>query len=81
MLMTQKEFTFFIERDEDEGYVTRCLELKGIYGQGETEDEAINDIKQALDIALDYYKENNIEIPFRKYVQVKKNVPTATSST
>jgi predicted RNase H-like HicB family nuclease len=79
--MTEKEFTFIIEHDEDEGFVARCLELKGIYGQGKTEDEVINDIKQALDVALEYYKENEIEIPYRKYVQVKINVSSATSST
>ena len=34
--MTEIDFTFLIEKDEDEGYVARCLELKGIYGQGKT---------------------------------------------
>ena len=63
--MTEIDFTFLIEKDEDEGYVAQCLELKGIYGQGKTEQEAINDVLQALDVAIDYYREKNLEIPLR----------------
>ena len=48
-------FTFVIEKDEDSGYVAKCLELRGVYGQGDTEEEAIADIQSALDIALDTY--------------------------
>ena len=78
--MTEVNFTIFVEKDDDEGYITRCLELKGVYGQGETEDEAINDIQQALDAALNYYREKELNIPFRKFIQVRKDVTSATTS-
>ena len=78
--MTEVNFTIFIEKDEDEGYVARCLELKGVYGQGETEEEALSDIQQSLDIALSYYQEKNLDIPFRRFVQVRKDVTSATTS-
>lgn len=78
--MTEVNFTILVEKDEDEGYVARCLELKGVYGQGKTEDEAIDDIQQALDIALHYYHEKELNIPFRKFIQVRKDVTSATTS-
>ena len=53
--MTEMTFTFILEPDEDSGFVARCLELKGIYGQGETEGEVVKDIQQALDLALETY--------------------------
>ena len=78
--MTEVNFTILVEKDENEGYIARCLELKGVYGQGETEDEAINDIQQALDLALNYYHEKELSIPFRKFIQVRKDVTSATTS-
>ena len=78
--MPELNFTFLIERDEEQGYTARCLELKGVYGQGETEEEALEDIKNALDLALEFYKEKNIQIPYRKFIQVKLFVETATTS-
>ena len=78
--MTEVNFTILVEKDVDEGFVARCLELKGVYGQGETEEEAINDIQQSLDTALVYYHEKNLEIPFRRFIQVRKDVSSATTS-
>ncbi len=77
--MVELTFTIIIEEDEDSGYVARCLELKGIYGQGETEDSALDDIQQALDIALETYSAENIQIPYRKVVQVTKNLPSTSA--
>ena len=78
--MTEVNFTILVEKDEDEGYVARCLELKGVYGQGETENEAIDDIQQSLDVALSYYREKELNIPFRRFIQVRKDVTSATTS-
>ena len=55
--MTDLQFTFLLEKDDDGGYTARCLELKGVYGQGETEEEALKEIQTALNIALNFYKE------------------------
>ena len=79
--MTEITFTIVLEEDIDSGYVARCLELRGIYGQGETEDEALKDIQQALDIALETYSDEKIRIPYHKVVQVTKNVPPASTAT
>ena len=79
--MTEMTFTFILESDEDSGFIARCLELKGIYGQGETEDEALKDIQQALDIAIESYSIGKITIPYHKVVQVTKNVPSSSFAT
>ena len=78
--MTDVNFTIFIEKDEDEGYVARCLELKRIYIQGETKEEALSNIQQVLDIAFSYYQEKNLDIPLRRFVQVRKDGTSATTS-
>lgn len=78
--LTEITFTFILEPDDDSGFVARCLELKGIYGQGETEDEVLKDIQQALDLALETYSIEKITIPYHKIVQVTKNVPSSSSA-
>ncbi|MHA1265759.1 MAG: type II toxin-antitoxin system HicB family antitoxin [Candidatus Helarchaeota archaeon] len=78
--MTDLQFTFLIEKDEDKGYIARCLELKGVYGQGETEEEALKDIQTSLDLALEFYKEKKLTLPYRKFIQVKRSVQIETTS-
>ena len=78
--MAELTFTIIIEEDEDSGYVAKCLELKGIYGQGETEEIALEDIQLSLDVALETYSAENIRIPYRKVVQVTKNLPSTPAS-
>ena len=78
--MTDWQFTFFLEKDDDGGDTARCLELKGVYGQGETEEEALKEVQIALDIALNYYKEEKLNLPYRKIVQVKRDVQIEATS-
>ncbi len=77
--MAELTFTIIIEEDVDSGYVARCLELKGIYGQGETEETALEDIQLSLDIALETYSAESIRIPYRKVVQVTKSLPPSSA--
>jgi len=79
--MTDLSFTFLLEKDEDSGYIARCLELKGVYGQGETEEEALNEIQTALDIALNFYREKKLVLPYRKIIRVKRDVQIEATST
>ena len=45
-------FNITIERDEDGIYVTECPSIPGCVSQGETKDEAIENIKDAIKICL-----------------------------
>ena len=79
--MTEEETAFTLIVDQDEGglFFAYCAELKGIYGQGQTKEEALQDVEQSLDIALDYYLETQKPLPLRKLIRVKKVVKTASS--
>ena len=45
--MNTYRFSIIIERDEH-GYFVRCPELQGCYSQGETYEEAMENIKDAI---------------------------------
>jgi predicted RNase H-like HicB family nuclease len=64
-MTTPENLTFIIEEDEDGGFISYCPQLKGIYGQGNSKDEALKSIKEALETALKYYEEKGIQAPFR----------------
>lgn len=41
-----------VERDED-GYVARCVDLQGCYAQGDTYEEAIENVEDAIRLHLE----------------------------
>jgi len=52
--------------NEDEGgYSVFALDLPGVQSQGETVDEAVANIRDALSSALDYYVETEKRIPWK----------------
>ena len=79
--MTKEEtaFTLIVDQDDDGYFFAYCAELKGIYGHGQTIEDALQDTERSLDLALDYYLENKRQLPLRKLVRVKKVVKTAPS--
>ncbi|MDP9477009.1 MAG: type II toxin-antitoxin system HicB family antitoxin [Actinomycetota bacterium] len=57
-------FTVIVKPDpEDGGYVASTPTLKGVYGQGETEEEAVRDFQTALDFTLHDMVESGEELP------------------
>ncbi|MFQ6126888.1 MAG: type II toxin-antitoxin system HicB family antitoxin [Candidatus Heimdallarchaeota archaeon] len=72
-------FTLIVDQDEEDTFFADCAELKGIYGQDQTMEEALRDAERGLDIALDYYTENQMHIPLRKLVKEKKVVKTTST--
>jgi predicted RNase H-like HicB family nuclease len=49
--------------DETGGYVVEVPSLPGCYSQGETVDEALANIKEAIDLYLEVLVEDGKEIP------------------
>jgi antitoxin HicB len=48
------DFKVFLERDEDyDGYVVVCPSLQGCYSQGKTVEEAIANIREAIELCLE----------------------------
>lgn len=60
--MKTYRFSVIIERDED-GYFASCNELQGCYSQGETYEEAIENIKDAISLHVEDRVDNGEEIP------------------
>lgn len=61
---TRRRFAVAIHPDpEDGGYVASIPSLPGVYGQGETEEEALEDVRAALEFTLESMAELGEELP------------------
>jgi predicted RNase H-like HicB family nuclease len=58
----RNEFTYVVEppTDEDRWFIAYCPELPEANGQGETEDEAIASLRGAIELILDYRREQGL---------------------
>ena len=57
------KFHVTFQRDPHGGYVARCLELPGALSQGETEDETLANIKDAILTIIDMMREQGEPVP------------------
>lgn len=56
--MTTRIFTVTLERDRETGYYTaQCVELPAAISQGKTEEEAKENVKEAIELVLEYLEE------------------------
>ena len=62
-------FSVIIEKD-DEGYFAICPELQGCYTQGETYEEVIENIKDAITLHVNDRLECGEEITQNKYISL-----------
>lgn len=60
--MKNYRFSVIVEKDED-GYFASCNELQGCYTQGETYEEVIENIKDAISLHVEDRIESGEEIP------------------
>ena len=57
MKMVQRTFTVRLRKDEETGhYAARCVELPEAISQGKTEEEAITNLREALELVLEEYE-------------------------
>ena len=55
--MVQRTFTVRLRKDEETGhYAARCVELPEAISQGKTEEEAITNLREALELVLEEYE-------------------------
>ena len=47
------KYTVVLEKEEEGGYSAQCLELPGAISQGETKQEALKNIKEAISAVLE----------------------------
>jgi predicted RNase H-like HicB family nuclease len=51
--MPKKHFPVIIEQDEDGIYIVSCPQLKGCHSYGETIEEAMKNISEAIELCLE----------------------------
>lgn len=51
------KYTIILEKEEEGGYSAQCLELPGTISHGETKEEAIRNIKEAIEVVLEVMDE------------------------
>jgi len=47
------KYTIILEKEAEGGYSAQCLELPGAISQGETKEEASNNIREAIEAVLE----------------------------
>ncbi|WP_447974930.1 type II toxin-antitoxin system HicB family antitoxin [Nitrospira sp. Kam-Ns4a] len=57
------DFKVILEPDETGGYVVTCPSLPGCYTQGETVEEALKNIREAIELCLEDTRAQGEEIP------------------
>jgi len=55
--MTTRIFTVLIEQDEDEIFVAKVPDIVGCYTQGKTSEQALERIREAIQVCLEAEKE------------------------
>ena len=61
--MTHYDFKVVLEPDPNGGYVISCPSLPGCYSQGETIEEALANIKEAIELCLEDMKAHHESLP------------------
>jgi predicted RNase H-like HicB family nuclease len=65
--MFKQKYIVVIEQDEDGIYVGSVPALKGCHSQGETLDELLGNMKEAIEAHLEYLKQNQDEVPTERF--------------
>ena len=61
--MAVLDFKVLLEPDETGGYVVICPSLQGCYSQGETVEEALANIREAIQLCLDELRGRGEPLP------------------
>lgn len=57
------KYKVVLEQAEEGGFVVTCPAVPGTVSQGDTYDEAVANIKEALELALECYREDGVPLP------------------
>lgn len=65
------KYTIILESQEDGGYTVRCLELPGAISQGETKEDALMNIKEAIGLVLEVQSPDLMAVPNAEVLKVE----------
>ena len=57
------EYTVVLHKAEDGGYWAEVPALEGCYSQGETVEETITNVKEAIEVHIEVLKEDGKDLP------------------
>lgn len=60
---TGRQFVVVLWKDEDGGYVVRCPTLEGCISQGDTREEALANIQEAIALCLEDEDDKDSMVP------------------
>jgi predicted RNase H-like HicB family nuclease len=69
MAMKNYRFSVVIEQDK-EGYFAFCPELQGCYTQGESYEEALENIRDAIRLHVEDRLESGEELPYVEFISL-----------
>ncbi|MFQ6054648.1 MAG: type II toxin-antitoxin system HicB family antitoxin [Methanosarcinales archaeon] len=64
------EYRVILEKQEEGGYTAQCLEIPGAISQGETKEEALKNIKEAIELVCEVLREEASKISELAKVEV-----------
>jgi len=67
--MSDFQFTIVVEQDDDGIYIASCPALQGCYSQGETYPEAVENLKDAIQLHIEARQALGEPIPFEIAVE------------
>ncbi|MBK6512148.1 MAG: type II toxin-antitoxin system HicB family antitoxin [Haliea sp.] len=56
------QFTITVDRDEDGAWITECPSIPGCVSQGQTKEEAIANIQEAIQLCLEVRAEKGLPL-------------------
>jgi predicted RNase H-like HicB family nuclease len=56
------QFTITVDRDEDGAWITECPSIPGCVSQGQTKEEAIANIQEAIQLCLEVRAEKGLSL-------------------
>ncbi len=62
------KFTVVIREEEEGGYSAQCLELPGAISEGDTKEETLRNIKEAIEGYLEAFPEEKERLKLKKEV-------------
>lgn len=59
----EHRYTVVVEEDEDGGFVASCPALNHVASQGETMDEALANVREAMEVYIETLREHGEQVP------------------
>ncbi len=80
--MAKYQYTVVIEQDEDGVYISSCPALQGCHSNGETYEEALKNLREAIQLHIEARQDVGDPIPIEVAVErVEVNVEAASGKT